>query len=80
MVWVMGVESSHCHSVDVIEEKQGLSIRPENTGCYDGSFAPILVEFVDGKPRLCVWADINKQDPTHIIDLSGAMESARKEE
>jgi hypothetical protein len=27
--------------------------------------------------RLVIWADINQQDPTHIIDLSGALESKR---
>jgi hypothetical protein len=25
-----------------------------------------------------VWADINQEDPTHIIDLEGARESNRK--
>ena len=40
-------------------------------------YAPILLERHDGKLRLVVWADINEQEPTHIIDLSGALESNR---
>jgi hypothetical protein len=37
----------------------------------------VLFEFYEGQPRLLVWADINREDPTHVIDLSGAMEPAR---
>jgi hypothetical protein len=29
--------------------------------------------------RLCVWADINQEDPTHIIPLDGARESLRNQ-
>lgn len=39
--------------------------------------AIVFLELYDGKPRLLVWADINSEDPTHIIDLSGAHESCR---
>ena len=34
----------------------------------------IYLEFYEGKWQLVVWSDINKEDPTHIIDMSGAME------
>lgn len=43
-----------------------------------GAFAKL--EFYDGKLKLVVWADINDENPTHNIDLSGAMESNREEE
>ena len=43
----------------------------------DGQGAPILIELVDGQLRLIVWADINKEDPTHIISLEGARDGAR---
>jgi len=39
----------------------------------------VWVEFYDGKWWVRVWADINQEDPTHNIDLSGALESAREE-
>jgi hypothetical protein len=55
-----------------------LSIQPEGTGTFEGDFAPILLEFWEGKVRLLVWADINDQDPTHVIELPGALEAARK--
>jgi len=41
--------------------------------------SPVVLELYEGKLRLIVWADINQEDPTHTIDLSGAMESNRKE-
>ena len=37
----------------------------------------IYVEFYEGKWKLVVWSDISKEDPTHIIDMSDAMEIAR---
>jgi len=44
-----------------------------------GQGTPILLEVLEGKLRLLVWADINSPNPTHIIDLSGAAEAKRKE-
>lgn len=40
--------------------------------------APIWLEHHDGKFLLYVWADINQEDPTHSIDMSGALESKRE--
>ena len=48
-------------------------------GMEEGVNEVVLFEFYEGKPRLLVWADINREDPTHVIGLSGAMESARVE-
>lgn len=45
----------------------------------DGHGSPILIENRDGKPFLVVWGDINREEPTHVIDLSGAAENLRKE-
>lgn len=45
----------------------------------DGSGFPILIEYHDGKLQVVLWADINKEDTTHVIDLEGARESKRKE-
>lgn len=55
----------------------GITIHPEGLAGYDGYFAPILIERWEGKIRLVYWADINDQEPT-IVDMSGALESARK--
>lgn len=44
----------------------------------DGHGAPILLTCGDGMPpKLYVWADINQEDPTHIIDLDEAQECRR---
>lgn len=70
--------------LDVTVE-QGLdyvSVHIEGTGTStetDG--APIIIEVGDDeKPRLIVWADINEENATHIIDMGGAMESNYKGE
>jgi hypothetical protein len=56
----------------------GLFVHPEGTGTHDGDcYAPILLEIIDGKPFLYVYADINQIDFTHRIDLSTALESNR---
>jgi hypothetical protein len=43
-----------------------------------GDDSPIYLEFYDGKWWLRVWSDINQEDPTHSIDMSGALESNRR--
>jgi len=44
----------------------GLTTATEEDGPVIG------LELYEGKPMLKVWADINSEDPTHNIDLSGA--------
>lgn len=39
----------------------------------------VYIEVYGGVPRVLIWGDINDPDPTHVIDLSGALESNRKE-
>ena len=46
----------------------------------DGCGEPILLENLDGKLRVVLWSDINKEDPTYIVEMEGARESARIEE
>jgi hypothetical protein len=43
----------------------------------EGFGFPVVIEQHEGRLRLIVWSDINQEDPTHIIDLEGARESAR---
>lgn len=45
----------------------------------DGYGSPIILELWEGRLRLCVWNDINAEDPT-IIDLEGARENTRTPE
>ena len=46
-------------------------------GSADGFGSVAYLEVLDGCLRLIVFADINQEDPTHIIELEGARESAR---
>lgn len=58
----------------------GLVIRPSGYGCYgcaDGTTGPIYMEVHEGRLRLIVWANINEEDPTHVIDLEAAREDRR---
>ncbi len=59
----------------------GIWIEPEGYSDMDTaeefSSAIVTLEVCKGKLRLVVWADINKEDPTHVIDLEGAKKSAR---
>lgn len=67
--------------VRVSGTKYGISIAMPGFGdktSSDGEGAPIYLDFCDGKMQLLVWADINQEDPTHVIDMSGALESNRE--
>ena len=46
----------------------------------DGEGHPVMIEFYDGQVRVVVYADVNDENPTHVIPLEGARESARREE
>jgi len=57
-------------------------IMPEGYGdgsTEDGSGCPLMVEIWEGQLRIVAWADINVEDPTHIISLNGAREDLRAE-
>jgi hypothetical protein len=70
--------------ISVEKRKLGLLIHPQGMATHtddeDCPSAPIVLEQYKGKMRLLVWGDINREDPTDIIDLSGALESNRKDE
>lgn len=51
-----------------------------SAGMMPGHGSQVYAELYEGKLMLRVWADINQEDPTHIIDLSGALESNRKQD
>jgi|TARA_R100000084_G_C4504178_1_gene79509 hypothetical protein len=43
----------------------------------DGHGSSVKIEIDDGRIRLLVWSDINREDYTHSIYLDGALESKR---
>lgn len=69
--------------VEIKHGPHGIEINPEGYGDFEsaeGQGSPIFLEYYEGHLRLLVWADINDPEPSHIIDLQGALESTRKEE
>lgn len=67
-------------SVSVEMDNLAMAIKAEgygNAATEDGDGVPAILEVYNGSLRLIVWADINQEDPTHVIDLEGAREDAR---
>ena len=60
--------------VQVECDRLALILSPKGFGTFgaDGRCGPVLMELHRGKLRLIVWADIRQEEPTHVIDLSGA--------
>ena len=55
-------------------------IRPDghgDCGTLAGHGWPVVIEYYKGDVRVIVWADINQEDPTHVISLASAKESNR---
>lgn len=44
----------------------------------DGAGFPVVIEYYKGQFRVLVWADINNEEPTHIISMENARESNRR--
>jgi hypothetical protein len=75
--------------VDLDHEKIETKIEAENGKIYispngygdasseDGHGCPIIIEHWNNELRVVVWADINQEDPTHIISLENAKEINR---
>jgi len=64
----------------VNDHGDGIFILPQGYGEHcaaDGEGAPICLEIVEGKLRLVVWSDINREDHTDIINLEKAREDKR---
>ena len=65
------------HKVNVVDAPihGGVEIFIEGMGtCCEKGGSPIYLDKHDGKWVLKVWADINQEDPTHVIDLEKAYE------
>ncbi len=48
-------------------------------GVAKGLGTPVVIEKKSDDVRVIVWADINSQDPTHIISMNGAREESKYE-
>lgn len=73
-----GVESPISATVTVGSEGE-LVLTADGYGDYaslPGFGSPLVIENAAGYLQLLVWADINSEEPTHIIPLDGALESA----
>jgi hypothetical protein len=60
--------------------QNGVSVYAEgygDCGSAEAQGTPVFIELYRGELRLIVWANINSEDPTHIIPLNGARESNR---
>ena len=47
---------------------------------HDQHRPPIYIDFYRGEVSVFVYADINQEDPTHIISLKGAREEYREQD
>ena len=66
--------------VSVERDNLALIVHPEGYAVWDtDNSAPIILERHKGRLRLIVWADINEEEPTHIIDLENARVAVRQE-
>lgn len=66
--------------IEVVQFNGTILIKAEGYGekCSDAENShPVVIELYEGKFRVIAWGDINQEDPTHIIDLSGAKEENR---
>jgi len=78
-------ESDQVLNVDVSTERDalGLILNLQGYGLCEmvaGDGSIVYLELHGGEAHLLVWADINSPDPTHVIPLGGAKESARTKE
>lgn len=64
-----------------INNGRGVSLKFDGFSTIDSQDnvgSPIHIEYYAGELRVLVWADINRDDPTHIIPLNGAKNSNRE--
>ena len=74
---------AECRPLDVTTELcvGGLYVRADGySDCcsQDGYGQQVVIENRHGVPHVIIWADINDEDPTHIVSLAGAAESERR--
>jgi len=60
--------------VEIRYTKRGIAISFDGYGdaTTNGNGEPVYIELRDGVPFVCVWADIQREDPTHVLTLEDA--------
>lgn len=82
---LIDVDAEHVSElpIRVVVSPLGVSINADGYGDHGtvkGQGSPLFLELHRGRLRLIVWSDINKEPPTHIINLDGAREDCRHPE
>ena len=80
---VCGIHGDGCERLDIATTKHdwGWYIRADGYSDHlsqDGHGQQVLIENRHGVPHVIIWADINDEEPTHIVSLAGAAESERR--
>lgn len=73
-------ELSEVLPVKVVADQSSFSICPQEYGDFASAEehgCPVVLELHQGRLRLIVFSAINREDPTHVIDLEGARECRR---
>lgn len=68
------------HDIRIEAFEHNIIIIPEGYGektAQDGHGSPVMLDCYNGKLEMCLWNDINTEDPI-IIDMEGAKENNRK--
>jgi len=73
------LDGDDADSMEVTIKVRQRSVQLTPQGCSE-DFGVVDLEYHGGKPRLIVYADAKLDEPTHIIDLSGALTGKRKED
>jgi hypothetical protein len=66
-------------SIDIEAEGYNATGSCDSNQLGNGTGAIVTIERWEGELRCIVWADINREDPTHIISLEEAKITNRKE-
>lgn len=63
------------HKVTVEATGDAIFLRLEGYGtAVESEGWPIRIDWFHGYPQVYLWADINQEDPTHVISLEQALE------
>jgi hypothetical protein len=68
--------------VEIVATPLGVSIYAQGFGdnwSVEGRGIPVWIDFRNGDLRVYVWANINSENPTHVISLANAREDCRIE-
>lgn len=70
--------ASGAQEVKVVASPLCVLIQPSGYNDPKGAHTPVFLRFADGDLFVTIWGDINSDQPTHCISLSGAREDRRR--